>query len=284
MLAPDELFDYNKLEKGRGYDKKDVDDLLQLVYDNYKDLYFKNVELSDQVKTLNSGLQHYKSIEASLQKALILAEKTADETIQTAKLRADSIIREAESKAQSYTADSHSELEAVHGKTIALMQEYVKYKAQFNKLIQEQLDLLNGSKFEISTDDLKAFKTMEKTAVEAENKVKNVQIDDPAADVDISEEKGEAVTDTKKASADTVVFSSVQEHDTAYEAPAPDKVPETDVAPVASGLEIKDPAAGVSEKKDTSVTEQKMLNNLDYLNAAEKINEEAFRAAENKKV
>ena len=112
MMSPEEIFD-KKFEKGRGYDKKEVDDYLQELYQAYKDLYTQNVEYQDQIRTLNNGLQHYKTIETSLQKALILAEKTADETIQTAKLKADSIIREAENRAATYTSDSKAELEAV---------------------------------------------------------------------------------------------------------------------------------------------------------------------------
>lgn len=159
MISPEDIL-AKKFDKGRGYDKKEIDEYLQLLYENYRELYRRNIELQDQVNALNNGLQHYKTIETSLQKALILAEKTADETIQTAKLKADSIIREAQNNAAIFTADSHAELDAVHAKTIGLMQEYVRYKAQFNKLIQEQIELLNGSRFEIQTEDLLAFQKM----------------------------------------------------------------------------------------------------------------------------
>ena len=104
MISPEDILD-KKFEKGRGYDKKEIDDYLRFLYENYKELYCRNVELQDQVQTLNNGLQHYKTIETSQQKALILAEKTADETIQTAKLKADSIIREAQNNAAMFTAD-----------------------------------------------------------------------------------------------------------------------------------------------------------------------------------
>ncbi|MCR4716234.1 MAG: DivIVA domain-containing protein [Lachnospiraceae bacterium] len=241
MLSADDILD-KKFEKGRGYDKKEVDDFLQEVYDSYIFLQKKNIEHEDQIRTLNSGLQHYKAIEASLQKALILAEKTADETIQTAKLKADSIIREAENKAAMYTADSHSELEAVHGKTIGLMQEYVRYKAQFNKLIQEQIELLNGSRFEIQTDDLLAFqKISEGVSTDAMDTVPLPASETPSPKVN---------------------FSDVTESDTNYESAIPEK---PDSVEVFKGY-----------KADGE------MNSLDYLNAAERLNEEALNDGDDK--
>lgn len=235
MLSADDILD-KSFEKGRGYDKKEVDDFLQEVYNSYIFLQKRNIEYEDQIRTLNSGLQHYKAIEASLQKALILAEKTADETIQTAKLKAESIIREAENKAAMYTADSHSELEAVHGKTIGLMQEYVRYKAQFNKLIQDQIELLNGSRFEIQTNDLLAFqKISENISTDSMDTV-------PLPTEDVASNK--------------VNFSDTTESDTNFESAIPEK---PDSVEVFKGFKAEGE-----------------MNSLDYLNAAERLNEEAL--------
>lgn len=249
MISPEEILD-KKFEKGRGYDKKEVDDYLQELYEAYSELYRKNVEYQDQIQTLNSGLQHYKTIEKSLQKALILAEKTADETIQTAKLKSESIIREAENRAAMYTADSRAELEAVHGKTIGLMQEYVRYKAQFNKLIQEQIELLNGSRFDIQTDDLLAFQKMNEESVKEQ-------------DNDLADTKplpGEGTSATTEGNSDSsaakVSFGAVEETDTNYESAIPETASSVEVFP---GYKVTDE-----------------MNNLDYLNAAERMNEEAF--------
>ena len=253
MMSPEEILD-KKFEKGRGYDKREVDDYLQELYEAYQELYTKNIEYQDQIKTLNSGLQHYKTIETSLQKALILAEKTADETIQTAKLKSESIIREAENRAAMYSADSKAELEAVHGKTIGLMQEYVRYKAQFNKLIQDQIELLNGSRFEIQTDDLSAFQKINEEANVAKS------VDEFAdtlplpetEDLDLEEDNtGNAAYTTPEQQNSTISFSETSETDTNYE------------------------AGNVEAFPNYKVNGE--MNNLDYLNAAERINEEAFQ-------
>lgn len=252
MISPDEILD-KKFEKGRGYDKKEVDDYLQELYEAYNELYRKNIEYQDQIQTLNSGLQHYKTIETSLQKALILAEKTADETIQTARLKSESIIREAENRAAMYTADSRAELEAVHGKTIGLMQEYVRYKAQFNKLIQEQIELLNGSRFDIQTDDLIAFQKMNEEAVKAQdNDLADTKPLPEDSDIQMNPQtSSDSSEDNRKIS-----FGEVEEEDTNYESAIPETASSVEVFP---GYKANDE-----------------MNNLDYLNAAERMNEEAF--------
>lgn len=246
MMSPEEIFD-KKFEKGRGYDKKEVDDYLQELYQAYKDLYTQNVEYQDQIRTLNNGLQHYKTIEISLQKALILAEKTADETIQTAKLKADSIIREAENRAATYTSDSKAELEAVHGKTIGLMQEYVRYKAQFNKLIQDQIELLNGSRFEIQTEDLLAFQKLSEE--ESNNTAASLADTMPIPD---AESKNIIENDGNEAAA-TVSFGATSESNINYE------------------------SLDGNQETVSYETNHSTMNNLDYLNAAERFNEETLQ-------
>ncbi len=256
MISPEEILD-KKFEKGRGYDKKEVDDYLQELYNEFVALHQRNGELEDQIKTLNSGLQHYKAIETSLQKALILAEKTADETIQTARLKADSIIREAENRASMYTSDSRAELEAVHGKTIGLMQEYVRYKAQFNKLIQEQIELLNGSRFDIQTEDLLAFQKMSEAAGEASNQ----DLSDTLPIPDVADSSYKPLDDalSVQPTIPGVSFGEMEEHDTNYESAIPEKPSNVEVYQTYKASE---------------------MNSLDYLNAAERINEEAFNSSD----
>ncbi len=106
---------------------------------------------------LNEGLQHYKNIEASLQKALVLAEKTSEETIRTAELKAQTIEMEAVNKAKAHTADAKHELERVHNQTVALVQQYTKYKAQFTQFLNAQMDLINSDSFRMEASEFAAF-------------------------------------------------------------------------------------------------------------------------------
>jgi hypothetical protein len=115
--------------------------------------------MKDKINMLNEGLQHYKNIEASLQKALVLAEKTSEETIRTAEMKAQAIELEAVNKAKEHTADAKAELERVHTQTVTLVQQYTKYKAQFTQFLKAQMDLLTSDTFKVDPAEFGAFAT-----------------------------------------------------------------------------------------------------------------------------
>ena len=157
MLTPVEMQGKSFKSGGLGYDKKDVDAFMREVNKNYEMLYRENMELKDKVSVLNEGIQYYKSIEKTLQKALILAEKTAENTKEAANKDAKRIEKEAKIKANILLADARNELESLHNKTISLLQQYEKYKAQFKRLAQAQIDTLETEAFSINVAKLDAL-------------------------------------------------------------------------------------------------------------------------------
>ncbi len=178
MLTPVEIQAKTFKSGGLGYDKKDVESFMREVTRSYEILYRENMELKDKVAVLNEGIQYYKSIEKTLQKALVLAEKTAETTKEAANKDAKRIEKEAKVKANILLADAKNELENLHNKTIALLQQYEKYKAQFKNLAQAQIDLIETDAFNINIQKLDVFiseetdtKKNEKEYDETENDV-----------------------------------------------------------------------------------------------------------------
>lgn len=156
MLTPIEI-QGKTFKSGFGYDKKDVDSFFRDILGNYEILYKESVELTDKLSVLSEAIQYYKTIEKTLQNALILAEKTSDETTEAAKIKAAAIIKEAHSNANVIVADSKYELEKIHQQTIQLVQQYDKYKIQFKKLAETQIEIINSTGFNISIANLEAF-------------------------------------------------------------------------------------------------------------------------------
>ena len=185
MLTPVEIQAKTFKSGGLGYDKKDVESFMREVNRSYEILYRENMELKDKVAVLNEGIQYYKSIEKTLQKALVLAEKTAETTKEAANKDAKRIEKEAKVKANILLADAKNELENLHNKTIALLQQYEKYKAQFKNLAQAQIDLLETDAFNINIQKLDVFisedtdtKDQEKVYDESENDVHELKAED----------------------------------------------------------------------------------------------------------
>lgn len=148
MLTPIDV-ERKVFKSGIGYDKKDVDAFLKDLCESYEKTYKENIELNKKIEILNNGLQHYKVIEKSLQKALVLAQKAAEETKETAKIAARMIETDARTKAKSILSDAQSELESTNHKIQALLTQYDMYKAQYKQLARTQLELLKSGSFDI---------------------------------------------------------------------------------------------------------------------------------------
>ena len=157
MITPIEIQSKTFKSGGLGYDKKDVDGFLREVLKSYETIYRENMELNDKVSVLTEGIQYYKTIEKTLQKALILAEKTAEDTKNAALAKAKGIEREATARAQLIVADAKNELEHIHNQTIQLIQQYEKYKVQFKNLAAAQMELIQSEAFDISVARLDHF-------------------------------------------------------------------------------------------------------------------------------
>lgn len=153
MLTPVEIQNRAFKSGGLGYDKKDVDNFMKEIVDSYEMLYREKMELNDKMNVLNERLQYYKTIEKTMQKALILAEKTADETKATAQNNARQIENEAATRAQIMISDANNNLEKVHQQTIQLVQQYEAYKIQFKNLAAAQIELLESDSFQINIMD-----------------------------------------------------------------------------------------------------------------------------------
>lgn len=93
-----------------GYDKRDVDEYMQVLTEDYEKVYKQSVEATDKINTLTKLLDTYKAMEETMKNSIIVAqtaaedlEKNAEEkaklTIEEAKLQADKIIAQAEEKA-----------------------------------------------------------------------------------------------------------------------------------------------------------------------------------------
>lgn len=148
MLTPVDIT--NRVFKGGiGYDKKDVEAFMLELSTDYRELYSSNVELKDKVATLNESLQHYRSIEDSMQKAMTLSEKTAEETVIAASDRARQINIEAEMKAEAMLADAKAELQSTKDDIYKLQRQYETFKQQFTKILDMQKKLMDGEMIDI---------------------------------------------------------------------------------------------------------------------------------------
>lgn len=176
MLTPIDIQNHSLKTAVRGYSKKDVDDFLEEIIHSYEEIYRENRELKDKISTLSEGIQYYKNMESTLQKALVLAEKTSAETQEAAKSKADALMQETEAKSDAIQREAAAEAEALRKETQAyaevmkskakqeleetrnhvrkLVQSYENYRLQFKKLAESQIEMLDSEHFSIFAPEL----------------------------------------------------------------------------------------------------------------------------------
>lgn len=187
MLTPVEIQNRVFKSGGLGYDKKDVDSFMKEVVESYEMLYREKVELLDKINVLNDGIQNYKSIEKTMQRALLLAQKTADEKQEAALKNAHAIEKEAMTKADMILSDAKRELERVHQKTVQLCQQYETYKVQFKNLAAAQIELLETESFQIKMMELPKIELAVPKKMEHEEHVsKVVEEEQPKIDINFT--------------------------------------------------------------------------------------------------
>lgn len=125
-----------------GYSTNEVHEFMTSLLKDYEQLYKENIEYKDKIAMLNQGIQHYKSIEETLQNALVVAQGTAETVKQNAKAEADNILKQAElnaSKSVDEIKKQIMEKEIQYGET---KKQFDVYKAKMEALLISQLEIL----------------------------------------------------------------------------------------------------------------------------------------------
>ena len=119
-----------------GYNVDEVDDFLDQIMKDYETNYKELTAMKTKVDELNNALNHYKTIESTLQNTLVMAQSTAEEVKSVAKQQADQIISEAQKEAETIirnTKDSAAKaLAEIEQQTRIKEQKYSDLKKQFD--------------------------------------------------------------------------------------------------------------------------------------------------------
>ena len=132
-----------------GYNVEEVDDFLDELTLDYTKNYKEVNELRDKVEELNKDLEHYKTIEETLQNTLVMAQSTAEDVKKVARQQADQIINEAKGTAQKQASDLDNEIVAKKKELEDVKKQFDIYKAKMESLLISQLELLK----DINKDD-----------------------------------------------------------------------------------------------------------------------------------
>ena len=125
----------------RGYQCSEVEKFLENVSQEFESVYIENYELREKTKGLETEISHYRQLENTLQKTLVLAQQTAEEVKQAARHEAELLLREAENKKLSKVSEAQKKWEEIQEEILELTRNRDLLRTQLKSFLLAHLDL-----------------------------------------------------------------------------------------------------------------------------------------------
>ena len=142
MLTPIDIQRQDFEVKLRGYNADEVDDFLDLVGRDYEKLYKDNAELREEIKRLNTSLEQYKNMEATLQQSIVLAQTAAEDIKQSAAEKANVIVNEAQTKSEGMYRQLDMDIQNKKNELSGIVAEVSGYKTRIKGICSAILEML----------------------------------------------------------------------------------------------------------------------------------------------
>ena len=143
MLTPQEVSEraFTKASFG-GYNMAQVDEFLDILTEDYTALYNDNAVLKSKMKVLVDKVEEYRSTEEAMRKALMTAQRMADDLIREAESKKDAILAEAEEQAAQRVAELSAQVETEEFRLRTAQENTAAFVEQMRALYTEQVQFL----------------------------------------------------------------------------------------------------------------------------------------------
>lgn len=113
MLTPQEVSEraFQKASFG-GYNMSQVDEFLDILTGDYSALYSENAVLKSKMKVLVDKVEEYRSTEEAMRKALMTAQRMADDLVREAEEKKNAMLEQAQAEVNARMANVSQELAA----------------------------------------------------------------------------------------------------------------------------------------------------------------------------
>lgn len=216
MLTPQEVSEraFPKASFG-GYNMGQVDEFLDLLTADYTALYNENAVLKNKMKVLVEKVEEYRSTEEAMRKALMTAQRMADEMVQEAEKKRDAILQEAEEAAKSKTENIRKEIEAEQFRLTSAQSATAAYIARVRALHEKELSYLDQL-HELAPDATPAVDAVEEAVSEIDDNVQRL-LAQAMADATAENIKAKVADEPVEDLSDTAEFPVVEESSAAPE-------------------------------------------------------------------
>lgn len=131
-----------KNELLNGYNRAQVERILNNIKEDYYEFLQENTNLQNEISIMRETVQHYKTIEESLQHTLIIAHSTGESIKMNATDKASNIVREAENKARKIIDEADLQVIKIKSEYEEIKSSLTNYKLKTQSLLNTLQDLL----------------------------------------------------------------------------------------------------------------------------------------------
>lgn len=134
----------NKFSKSiNGYNVEQVNNFVDDVVKNVDEMIHKMKEKDLQIDRLTKELEHYKNMDATLNRAVTIAEEAASKYKENSLNESDLIVTEAKKNANRIINDALLKAERIEEDTQRMRRNLITYKRRIRSLIEQQAEIVD---------------------------------------------------------------------------------------------------------------------------------------------
>lgn len=144
MLTPLDIQNKQFSRAIRGYNETEVEDFLAMIVRSMEELIQVNIETTAKIADVEQELQRYKSMENTINEAMILAQKTSEDMIHNATEKSAYIVERGEDQAKKIINEANNEVMAAVKRHEEVKHELKAFQTKFKVLLESQLSVVNA--------------------------------------------------------------------------------------------------------------------------------------------
>ena len=139
MIAPIEIENKEFKKVLRGYKEDEVDEFLDLVKEDYEQLYRENADLKEKVRLYQDQINKYENIEETLRATLVTAQGTAEDVTNAANKKAKIIVEKADLDARQIIERANNSVIEIRKEYDSMVKEFKLFRNKFKSLLEYEI-------------------------------------------------------------------------------------------------------------------------------------------------
>ena len=207
MLTPQEVSEraFQKASFG-GYNMSQVDEFLDILTGDYSALYNENAVLKNKMKVLVDKVEEYRATEEAMRKALLAAQRMADDLVKEAEQKKSDLMAQTERDAEVRRAELAQELEAEEYRLKKAQEETASFVEKVRALHAQEAEYLSHLEELCPNPAAPAVDAVAEKASEIDDNVRRLLVK-AAEDAAAENRRGNAAEEEPEDLSDTAEFT-----------------------------------------------------------------------------